>query len=158
MVHHFTLHFVAVETDKYTIYTIWPKVYGHFVYCLSAFLNLMRKNSTGLHRALTSTPSNTFRMNWSTRCEPGLITHHQCGTSLMLLWLNGTKSLQPASKIWWKAWNQKIEGCYSSRLMLMVLERQVQQLYIGEMCLHTFDHVLNVSGDKNGSSTGQQKS
>ncbi len=55
-----------------------------------------------LHRALTSTPSNTLGMNWNANCEPGLITQHQCWISLMLLWLNGSQSLQPGSKIWWK--------------------------------------------------------
>jgi hypothetical protein len=28
---------------------------------------------TDLHRALTSTPSNTFGINWNADCEPGLI-------------------------------------------------------------------------------------
>ena len=45
----------------------------------------MWKNLTGLHRALTSTPSNTFGMNWNTNLEPGLIAQHQCLTSLMLV-------------------------------------------------------------------------
>ncbi|KAK6322616.1 hypothetical protein J4Q44_G00074080 [Coregonus suidteri] len=31
------------------------------------------KNLTGLHSALTSTPSNTFGMNWNADCELGLI-------------------------------------------------------------------------------------
>ena len=31
------------------------------------------KNLTGLHRALTSSPLNTFGMNWNADCEPGLI-------------------------------------------------------------------------------------
>ena len=57
------------------------------------------KNLTGLHRALTSTPLNTFGMNWNADCEPGLITQHQCPTSLMLLWLNGSKSPQQCSNI-----------------------------------------------------------
>ena len=35
-------------------------------------------NLTGLHRALTSTPSNTFGMNWNANCETALIAHHQC--------------------------------------------------------------------------------
>ncbi len=52
------------------------------------------KNLTGLHRALTSTSSNTFGMNWNADCVRDLITQHQCWTSLMLLWLNGSKSLQ----------------------------------------------------------------
>ena len=37
------------------------------------------------NRALTSTPSNTFGMNWNADCEPDLITQHQCLTSLMLV-------------------------------------------------------------------------
>ena len=49
------------------------------------------RNFTGLYRALTSTPSNTFGMIWNAVCEPGLIAKHQCPTSLMLLWLNGSK-------------------------------------------------------------------
>lgn len=47
-------------------------------------------NSSGLRRAPTSTPSNTD-------CEPVLITLHQCWTSLMLFYLNGSKSLKPGS-------------------------------------------------------------
>ncbi len=35
---------------------------------------------TGLLRALTSTPSNTFGMNWNTNCKPDPITQHQCWT------------------------------------------------------------------------------
>ena len=35
------------------------------------------KNFTGLHRALTSIPFNTFGMNWNANCEPGLIAQHQ---------------------------------------------------------------------------------
>ena len=37
-----------------------------------------------------------------TDCEPGLIAQHQCPTSLMLLWLNGSKSPQQCSNIQWK--------------------------------------------------------
>jgi hypothetical protein len=76
-------------------------------------LKSMWKNLTGLHRALTSTPSITFGMNWNSNCEPGLITQHQCPTSLMLLWLNGspysnipTSSAKPF---------QKSGDCYSSK-------------------------------------------
>ena len=45
----------------------------------------MWNNLTGLHRALPSTPSNTFGINWNADCEPGLIAQHQCPTSLMLV-------------------------------------------------------------------------
>ena len=48
----------------------------------NGLLRLVWKNLTGLHRALTSTTSNTFRMNCNADCEPGLITQHQCLTSL----------------------------------------------------------------------------
>ena len=65
------------------------------------------KNWTGLHRALTSTPSNTFGINWNADCEPGLITQHQCSTSLMLLWLNGSKSTQQCSNILWKTFPEE---------------------------------------------------
>uniref|UniRef100_A0A4W5MN69 Diacylglycerol kinase n=1 Tax=Hucho hucho TaxID=62062 RepID=A0A4W5MN69_9TELE len=58
------------------------------------------KNLPGLHRALTSTTSNTFGMNWNADCEPGLIAQYQCLTSLMLLWLNGNKSPQQCSNIY----------------------------------------------------------
>ena len=37
------------------------------------FCDCCDRNLTGLHRALTSTPSNTFGMNWNAACEPGLI-------------------------------------------------------------------------------------
>lgn len=46
--------------------------------------------STDLHTALLGeTPSNTFVMNWSAICKPGLIVRHRRLISLMLLWLNG---------------------------------------------------------------------
>ena len=44
-------------------------------------------------------PIDTFGMNWNADCEPGLITQHQCPNSLMLLWLNGSKSLQQCFNI-----------------------------------------------------------
>ena len=50
-------------------------------------------------QSLTSNQSNTFGMNWNADYEPGLIAQRQCPTSLMLLWLNGSKSLQPCSKL-----------------------------------------------------------
>uniref|UniRef100_A0A0E9Y2E0 Uncharacterized protein n=1 Tax=Anguilla anguilla TaxID=7936 RepID=A0A0E9Y2E0_ANGAN len=33
----------------------------------------MWKNLTGLHKALTSTPSNTFGIHWKANYQPGLI-------------------------------------------------------------------------------------
>lgn len=51
------------------------------------------ENSADPHRAPTSTPSNTFGMNWRADCEPGLIAQHRCLTSLMIARSNGRKSL-----------------------------------------------------------------
>jgi hypothetical protein len=66
---------------------------------LKWFVEIGVEEPDGLHRALTSTPSNTFGMNWNPDCEPGLIAQHHCPTSLMLLWLNGSKSPQRCSII-----------------------------------------------------------
>lgn len=46
------------------------------------------KKLSGLHRALMSTPSKTFRMKWN--CKLGLIAPHQP---------NGSESLQPGYKV-----------------------------------------------------------
>jgi hypothetical protein len=48
----------------------------------NGLLRLVWKNLTGLHRALTSTPSNTFGMSWNADWEPGLIAQHQRGPNL----------------------------------------------------------------------------
>ncbi len=53
-------------------------------------------------------------MNRNTDCEPGLI-----------------KQNQPGSNNWWKAWNQKSRGCYSSRLIPMVWQSHMGVLYYG---------------------------
>lgn len=58
-----------------------------------------KKTLPGLNKS--PDPNPTFGMN-SDR-EPGLITQHRCLTSLMLLWLNRSKSLQPGNKILRKA-------------------------------------------------------
>lgn len=63
----------------------------------NVFPSLVWKNSTGLHR--TSARSNTFGVNWNDGREPVLITQHQLWISLMLLWLNGSKSLQPVQHL-----------------------------------------------------------
>uniref|UniRef100_A0A0E9T3V3 Uncharacterized protein n=1 Tax=Anguilla anguilla TaxID=7936 RepID=A0A0E9T3V3_ANGAN len=56
----------------------------------NGLLRFVWKNWTGLQRALTSTPLNTFR-NWNADNEPGLIAQHKCPPSLMLLWLSGSE-------------------------------------------------------------------
>lgn len=48
--------------------------------------------------ALTWTPSNTFGMKWNTDYESDFIGQHQGLTWQMLLWLNGSKLLQPGPK------------------------------------------------------------
>lgn len=52
-------------------------------------------NFSGLHRALTSTPLNTFGMKWNAFWESGLLVQDHFLTLLMLLWLNERKSQQP---------------------------------------------------------------
>lgn len=68
-------------------------------------------NSTGPHKTLTSTPSNTPGMNWNVDSEPNLITNHQCWTLLLLSWLDGNKTSA--------AWIQKTRGeaVHSSRVV-----------------------------------------
>lgn len=53
------------------------------------------------------------------------LSQQQLWTSPVLLWLKRSKSLQPASSMLWKAWNQKSGGCYSGRLMPMVLQDMI---------------------------------
>lgn len=57
--------------------------------------------------------------------EPGLISQHLWTTSLMLLWPNGIKPLQPWVQKYCGTPSHKSKGCY--RLMPMVLEGDVQQ-------------------------------
>jgi hypothetical protein len=70
---------------------------------------------------------NTFGMNRNANCEPGLIGQHPCLISLILLWLNGSKSPQQCLTSSGKP-SQKRGGCYSSKgrtnsiLMPMILE------------------------------------
>ena len=99
------------------------------------------KNLTGLHRALTSSPLNTFGMNWNANCEPCLIAQHQSPTSLMLFWLNGSKSPNvPTSS---GKPSQKSGGCYSSKggtnsiSRPMILEWDDRRVFV-----HTFGHVV----------------
>ena len=85
------------------------------------------KNLDGLHRDLTSTLPNTFGMKWTADCEPGLIAQHQCPTSLMLLWLHGSKSPRDVPTSIGMP-SQKSGGCYGikartySLLMLIILQ------------------------------------
>ncbi len=57
------------------------------------WMSLVWKNSTGPHKALTLTPSNTFGMNWNGDCEPGFLVQ-QCLTSQMHYWMNAQKFQQ----------------------------------------------------------------
>lgn len=70
-------------------------------------------------QSLNSTPFNTFGMNRNTDCQLGLITQHQCLTSLMLLSLNESKSCCQIPVFSGKP-SRKSGGCYNSRLMPMV--------------------------------------
>ncbi len=89
-------------------------------------------------------PSNTFEINWNANCEPELITHHQCWASLMLLRLNGSRTLTRSCG---KS-SQKGGCCYSSRLMLLVLKWNVH--VFGMECVHLhfvrakFNHKIGI--------------
>jgi hypothetical protein len=48
------------------------------------FVEIGVEEMTGLHRALTSTPSDIFEINCNSDCKPGIIAY-QCPTSLMLV-------------------------------------------------------------------------
>ena len=63
-----------------------------FQLCGNSFGKALSCSSTAVHRALTSTPSNTFGINCNTNCP----------ISLMFLWLNGSKFPQKCSNIQWK--------------------------------------------------------
>uniref|UniRef100_A0AAZ3SGF1 Uncharacterized protein n=1 Tax=Oncorhynchus tshawytscha TaxID=74940 RepID=A0AAZ3SGF1_ONCTS len=63
---------------------------------------LVWKNLTGLHKALTSTSSNTFGVNWNIDCEPGLNRPMEASPHSNV----PTSSGKPS---------QKSVGCYSSK-------------------------------------------
>lgn len=60
---------------------------------------------TGLYRNLTSTPSNNSEMNWNRLYPPTSLPN-----LIMLLWLNGNKTL-PGSNILWKEWKGVTTAC-----------------------------------------------
>lgn len=92
---------------------------------------------TGLHRALNSTPSNTFGMTWNADCEPGFITEHLCLTSLMLLWLQMSKSLPPGSKILLKAFLE-VWRLLQQHIDVFFLPQSHMGVMFG--CPYTFSH------------------
>lgn len=66
----------------------------------------------------------TFVIKWSTSCEPDLMAQHQWLTSLMLLWLHRSKSLQSDERI------------------LLYMESRLIQSHMDVMfrCSHALDH------------------
>ena len=95
-------------------------------------------------------PTNTFGMNWNADCELDIIAQHLCPTSQMLLWLNGSKSLQQCSNIEWKAFPE--EWRLFSQQRGDHINAQSSKLYINahdfgmrcwtSRCPHTFGHVV----------------
>ena len=90
--------------DNSVLPTLWqPSGEGHFLLQQSEVHTEMvcrdRCGRTWLACAEASTLSYTFGINLNADCEPGLIAQHQCSTSLMLLWLNVSKSLQQCFNI-----------------------------------------------------------
>ena len=77
-------------------------------------MSLVWRSSSGLHRALTSTPLNTFGMNWNVDCKPGLLTQYQCLTSRILFRLNAHKFRLTHTKSCGKP-SHKSGSCYSCK-------------------------------------------
>ena len=86
------------------------------------------KNLIALHRALTSTTSNTIGMSWNADCKPGLIAQHNFPPSIMLLWLNRCKSPAAIFQHLVESLPRRVEaviaakGRTNSILMPMILE------------------------------------
>ncbi len=66
---------------------LWPSAQSK----IHGWMSLVWKNLSCSHRVLTSTPSNTFGMNWNKDCTSGLLIQHQCLNSQMLYWMNVQK-------------------------------------------------------------------
>ena len=99
----------AAVWERPFVFIVWQYpcaesiIHKHFLLCFW----FCWRDLAGLHRTLTPALSNASGVNWNTSCEPGLIAHHQCPPSLMLLWLNGSKSPQQGSKIFLKAFPEE---------------------------------------------------
>ncbi len=110
------------------------------------FSSSVWKSLTGLH--LTFTPSNTFGINWNTRPK-----HPTSVLDLTDVFVSEWEQLNTAG------YQHVVEclksgGCYSARLMPMVLEGYVQQSHIAGMfrcphtlfrCPHTLSHIVYFS-------------
>lgn len=95
------------------------------------------KNLSGLLRAQASTPLNTFGMNWDNGCALDISVRLPA-----LLFLNGHKSQQLRSEIWWKAfpkeefiivakWKQLDINAYGFENGLSILHIYILYAYIG---------------------------
>jgi hypothetical protein len=95
------------------------------------------KNLTGLHRALTSNPLNTFGMNWNAHSDSGLIAQHQCPTSLMLMAERNQITAAMFQHLV-ELPSQRSGGCYSSKggtnSILMSRIWLFQPHLLGPMC------------------------
>jgi hypothetical protein len=58
----------------------------------NGLLRSVWRNLTGLHRAMTSTPLNTFGMNWNTDCEPGQLAQHSRCHKCSCGWMEASPS------------------------------------------------------------------
>ncbi len=90
----------AVSIPAWLCFSAQSKVHNDMV----NWMSLTWKNLTGPDRTLTSTPSNTFGMNWNGDCEPGFLVQHHCS----IRWM-GKKIQLKNSKILWKAFPEKLK-------------------------------------------------
>ncbi len=100
------------------------------------------------HRSQTSTPSNTFGVNWNGDPEPDLLMQHKCLTSQMLYWMNVQKLQQKHSKISCKVFPEewKLLKLQSRTSSILYLEYNVIKVPVGVMvrCSNTFIHSSNI--------------
>ena len=98
-----------------------------------------------LHRALTSTPSNTFGMNWNTDCKLGLLVQHQCLASVHACWTKWAQIPADTPQYGIISYPRRVKDFIggNSILMPMVLEWDDQLAHIGERDRfpHSFSHI-----------------
>lgn len=116
-------HFEEVSL-LFSMSCVQPRLYRNGIH------GSVRKLSTDLRRAPSSTPCNTSGMNWNKTVIKVLSPDIRGPTSLILSSLsrrlNGSKALQQGSKILWKV-SRRSGGFKSSILMPRVLGSDVHQ-------------------------------
>ena len=92
---------------------------------------------SSVHGFLTTILSTTFRINWKNKVwkSQALSPTVSAPASLMLLWINGRKSLQPGSKILWKALSRRVETVAQFHTNVRSFEWELQH---SDVCASSF--------------------